>query len=379
MGVVTALGVGVETNWQRLHAGVVGILPMKRFRPEKYTTSVAAEIPEHIFAALRGGAASGDCSRAQLLATAASREALAHQDFAPETTSLVLSTTKADFDDFEATMSESKYGATRRFNPYVFALGLATDLGLGGPVCAVSNACASGLVAVVHAARILDRGAATHALVVGVDTLTDFVIGGFSSLRALSPVPARPFDASRSGLSLGEGAGALLLTAVPSGNSFATFLGAAITNDAEHITAPSKEGRGLRKAIDVCLRRADRSLGDIDYINAHGTGTLFNDEMECQALHHLFADSPQPPLTSMKGSFGHTLGAAGIVEAILSIQAMRSGALPPSTGYEAVGVSHPLNISARALDAPNMNTILCLKSGFGGVNAVVAFGREGAA
>lgn len=377
MGVVSALGAGVESNFARLCAGDIGIRPMTRFRAEKYIAGIAAEVPDDVYAALHKDIGDTSVSRTQLLALAAAREAIGQADYVSESTALILSTTKADFDDFEAAMSDtdSLRAVSLRFNPIVLAENLAAELDLGGPVYAVSNACASGLIAVEQAMRVLERGMATHALVIGVDVLSDFVISGFSSLRALDPEPARPFDADRKGLSLGEGAGALLLSNEIGTRTFARILGAANSNDAEHITAPSREGSGLRRSIEACLSRAGRSLSDIGYINAHGTATPFNDEMECQAISRLYGDADQPPLTSMKGSIGHTLGAAGVIEAALSMEAMRTETIPPSPGYAAHGVTGPLNIPTQPMKAPQLDNVLCMKSGFGGLNAAVLLGR----
>ena len=374
MGAITALGAGVPNNFSRLCAGEIGIRPMTRFRPERYITGVAGEVTGETYATLEGRFGPGLGTRALLLALCAADEALEGVQVSREETALILSTTKADFDEFEAAMASTAADSKLRFNPIVLAEELATRLLLGGPVYAVSNACASGLIAVAQAMRVIKRSQAAHVLVIGVDTLSDFVISGFSSLRALSTAPARPFDAARSGLSLGEGAGALLLSRDRGSRPLARILGQAGSNDAEHITAPSKEGRGLREAIGQCLRRANRSTSQVGYINAHGTGTRFNDEMECQAVARAFEGVTTPALTSMKGSLGHTLGAAGVIEAALSIEALRSKTIPPSPGYSDHGVSLPLHIPKETTPAPNLDTVLCMKSGFGGVNAVVAFG-----
>ncbi len=382
MGVVTALGAGVDRSWDALVAGECGIRPMTRFQAERYTTGIAGEVCEEDLERLREEVAVSGLSRAYVLAMWVAGQALAESGVDPRKVALLLSTTKADLEDFELALDGDAYRGSRRFNPYVMATDLARLLGVSDRVCAVSNACASGLVAMIQGARWLQRGAAEHVLVIGVDILTDFVISGFSCLRALSASPARPFDTARDGLSLGEGAAAIVLSprsALQGADARARVLGWSVSNDAEHITAPSREGRGLRRAIESALRMADRVPKDIGYINAHGTGTKFNDEMESQAVSRVYEGMAQPPLTSMKGSFGHTLGAAGVIEAVLSVRAMDEETIPPSVGFETLGVTKILNVSASAVAAPGLRNSLCMKSGFGGVNAALVLGRGASA
>lgn len=384
MEVVTALGAGLERNWEGLRHGICAIRPMTRFSQELHATRYAAEVSKADQEFMRHDLTLTDISLAYLLGLWVARRALNQADWAAQDLriGLILSTTKADLDDFEGALNSDGYRHGRRFNPYVMASDLARTLGLSGPVFAVSNACASGLVALIQGARLLERGTADCVLVVGVDVLTDFVIGGFSSLRALSPKPARPFDEERDGLSLGEGAAAMLLTRqsrqtpASARGERTTLLGWAVSNDAEHMTAPSRDGTGLRLAMERALQMAGQAPVDIDYVNAHGTGTLFNDEMESQAIAAVFSETPSPPTTSMKGSIGHTLGAAGVIEAALSIKAMAEKVTPPSTGFAKSGVSKPLNIPTEPLASPGLSNVLCLKSGFGGVNAVLSMGRE---
>jgi len=377
MGLVTALGAGVDRNWDALVAGECGIRPMTRFQTDRYITGVAGEVCAKDLGTLREELADSDISRAYAFAMWVARQALGESGVDPRKVALILSTTKGDFEDFECAVKDNGYVSGRRFNPYVMATDLGGLLGLSGPICAVSNACASGLVAIMQGARWLQREVADYVLVVGVDILTDFVLSGFSCLRALSPRPARPFDAARDGLSLGEGAAAIVmsrLSTIPDADVRARVLGWSVSNDAEHITSPSREGSGLRRAMESALLMADRGPKDIGYINAHGTGTTFNDEMESQAVSRVYADMTQPPTTSMKGSIGHTLGAAGVIEAVLTVRAMEEKLIPPSVGFETLGVTKDLNVSSSVVTAPDLQNALCMKSGFGGVNATLVLG-----
>jgi 3-oxoacyl-(acyl-carrier-protein) synthase len=286
-------------------------------------------------------------------------------------TGLVLATTKADAHEFTAAVEQCEAGGPRLFDPFVFAQRLAESLGLRGPVMVVSNACASGLIAIVQAARLLRRGDAEQVLVVSVDVLSEFVLEGFSALNALSTGPCRPFDESRNGLSLGEGAGAMLLgIAEMSDSHLATIKGWGVSNDAHHITGPSRSGEGLTRALGSALEMSGLSTQDIEFVNAHGTGTVYNDEMEAQALSSVFGDRV-PPVTSMKGYIGHTLGAAGVIEAALCTRALKDGIAPGTMGFETMGLTKPIPVAAEAKHIPQLRNVATLKSGFGGVNAAV--------
>jgi len=280
--------------------------------------------------------------------------------------------------DLERLATGSDAPANPRYNPYSLACDVARALGIGGPVLAVSNACASGLIAMVEAARILERGEADAVLVVGVDVLTDFVLSGFSAFRALSPQPCRPYDADRDGLSLGEGAGALCLAREPAEgeHALAELAGWGISNDANHITAPSRTGDGLRNAVGSALVRAGMECYDVHYVNGHGTGTVYNDAMEARALCDALAGCPVP-VSSMKGYFGHTLGAAGVIEAAICLTALRERTVPASLGLSTPGVGRPLRVARSPLALGEMENVLSVKSGFGGVNAAVILSRPG--
>jgi 3-oxoacyl-[acyl-carrier-protein] synthase-1 len=282
---------------------------------------------------------------------------------------LVLATTKAGVDELERHAGGVDGEGICHYLPSVMASDLAAELRLGGPVFAVSNACASGLLAVMEAARILDGAQCDQVLVVGVDIVSDFVLAGFSCLKALSPLPCRPFDKGRNGLSLGEGAGAILLTKDRGRHGLAAVRGWAATNDATHITAPSRTGSGLTAALATALKVSGLVPDDIDYINAHGTGTVFNDEAEALAIHSTFG--PGVPVSSMKGYLGHTLGAAGIIEMCLCVMALRDRIIPASLGSQKLGVSSPIRVAVCHQQVSQMDHIVSIKCGFGGMNAVV--------
>jgi 3-oxoacyl-[acyl-carrier-protein] synthase I len=236
----------------------------------------------------------------------------------------------------------------------------------------ISNACISGVVALMTASRFIGSGAFDHAVVTGGDIASEFVISGFQSFQALSQEPCKPFDLNRKGLSLGEGCGTIVLSAVPgtSGQPTVRVAGAATTNDANHISGPSRTGQELSSAINLAMKQSSLAPGDIDYICAHGTATSFNDEMESKAIN--LSGLSQVPVNSFKGYWGHTLGAAGIVESVAAIASMKTNILYRSAGFETPDIPDPVNIIATNRTA-SINTCLKTASGFGGCNAAITF------
>lgn len=239
----------------------------------------------------------------------------------------------------------------------------------------VSNACISGVTALIVGQRLLQSGECDHALVVGGDMLSRFITEGFASFHSISALPCRPYDAARDGLSLGEACAAVLLTTHPemAQQPAIELLGGAITNDANHISGPSRTGDGLYYAIHQALEEAALTPDDIGLVNTHGTATLYNDEMESKAI--AWAQLEHTPLNSLKGYIGHTLGAAGVVESLLSAEALRRGIVYGTQGFTTPGTSCAVNISAehRPLGIP-----ACVKtaSGFGGCNAALVMRRQ---
>lgn len=231
----------------------------------------------------------------------------------------------------------------------------------------ISHACISGVAACILAKRWIESDVFDRVVVIGAEEVSRFIVSGFHSFHALSAAPCRPFDAARNGLNLGEAVGTLILekTGRPAPDTV-TIAAGAITNDANHISGPSRTGEGLYRAILRALPEQERN--ELAFINAHGTATLFNDEMESIAFTR--AGLQQIPTFSLKGYLGHTLGASGVVEIILSARLLRAGILPVSLGYADSGVSAPLSIVTQPAA---FTARQCLKtaSGFGGCNAVV--------
>ena len=248
---------------------------------------------------------------------------------------------------------------------------LADAFGNPNPAVVVSNACISGLAALLQGRRMLLSGHYDHVVVVGAEVQSRFIVTGFQSLKALSEAPCKPFDAARDGLNLGEAAAAVVLGF---GEDGWELVDGAVRNDANHISGPSRTGEGSYKALRYVLRHT--SPEELAFVNVHGTSTLYNDEMEAIAIDR--AGLLNVPVNALKGAFGHTMGAAGILESFLSMHAVDAGLVLPTRGFSALGVSRPVRVSALA-GTTDKRAFVKLLSGFGGVNGALLFRKGGAA
>ncbi len=232
----------------------------------------------------------------------------------------------------------------------------------------ISNACVSGVMAINYAAALLASGKYAHAIVLGGEVISQFVLYGFQALFAVGDRPCRPFDRSRNGVTLGEGSAGVVLSREASvfKEKPLQYLGGASSNDANHISGPSRTGEGLYRSVSKTLQRANVKPEAIGYISAHGTGTVFNDEMEAIAFNRLGLEGT--PVNSLKGYWGHTLGAAGVMEVALAMQSLRKELLVASMGYSEPGTTQSLTVltSNQPLTSP---LFLKTASGFGGCNA----------
>lgn len=236
----------------------------------------------------------------------------------------------------------------------------------------ISNACISGVMGIITGMRLLRKGKYENVVVAGADVISSFILSGFESFQALSPQVCRPFDKSRDGLNLGEGAGTMILSTSKKYIQHIKVLGGSVSNDANHISGPSRTGLELSYAIDQSLKDARLSRDGVDFISAHGTATPYNDEMEAKAID--LSGLQSVPLNSLKGYYGHTLGAAGLLESIISIQSLKQGLILPTPGFKESGVTRPVNVVAEARPV-QANHFLKTASGFGGCNAAVVFGK----
>ena len=282
-------------------------------------------------------------------------------DPASPRTAFVLSTIKGNIEHIDSQDVTLACSARR----------LADAFGNPNPAVVVSNACISGLAALLQGRRMLLSGRFDHVVVVGAEVQSRFIVTGFQSLKALSEALCKPFDATRDGLNLGEAAAAIVLGF---GEEGWELVDGAVRNDANHISGPSRTGEGSYKALRYVLKHT--SPEELAFVNVHGTSTLYNDEMEAIAIDR--AGLLDVPVNALKGTFGHTMGAAGILESILSMHAVDAGIVLPTRGFSELGVSRPVRVSALA-GTTDKRAFVKLLSGFGGVNGALLFRKGGAA
>ncbi len=230
----------------------------------------------------------------------------------------------------------------------------------------VSNACISGACAQIAAIHLLEQDTYDHVVVTGMDLAPDFIVSGFQSFKSLDEERCRPFDARRKGLNLGEAAATIVYGKEK--RKGISLISGSIRNDANHISGPSRTGEGLYRALQTTLGNVPAS--DIGFISAHGTATPYNDQMEAVAFSR--AGLGSTPVFSLKAQFGHTLGAAGILESVIATKALEQGLVLPSAGYEEPGIEGAINVST-TLSKTDKRFCLKTLSGFGGCNAVLLF------
>ena len=281
---------------------------------------------------------------------------------------LIISTTKGNIDVLDKNSKFPKESA------YLSVLGhvIKDFFKFKNDAIVVSNACVSGALAVAVAKRYINQGVYDHVFIVSGDIITEFILSGFNSFQALSNEPCKPYSKNRSGINLGEVAASILVTNNKTNlaREAVSILGEGSCNDANHISGPSRTGEGLFRSIKSAIKEANISHDSIDYISAHGTATPFNDEMEAIAFNRLGLNDV--PVNSLKGYFGHTLGASGLLETIVGMHSLNNNTLYASLGFDELGVSQPINVITKTT-TKKMNIFLKTASGFGGSNMAVIF------
>lgn len=386
MGVVTCLGFGVEENLLALKSGRHGIAPpelLRTFHHEMPLGEVRSDRGELI--SRSGPTHPPFWSRTALIALIAAREALLMARITPNhLTGLMNGTTVGGMDRTEdfypGFMENERHGHMREvFNHDCGGTSeqLAEELGVRGFLASINTACSSSVNTIMLAARMIRAGRIKNAIAGGADGLSRFTLNGFNSLMILDKELCRPFDQSRKGLNLGEGAAYVVLEteedALKSGKRIlARVSGYANTNDAHHQTASSPDGTGARMAMEEALKEGGLRPADIDHINAHGTATPNNDETEAAAIRTVFASSP--PVTSTKSFTGHTLGAAGAVESVFSILSIGEQMMFPTLRLENPLSEHPLTY-VTSPENRTVNHVLSNSFGFGGNCSSIIFSR----
>ncbi len=392
LGAVTPFGWGVQPLWDGTRRGVTAVGPVTRFDVTHHRTRLAAEVP------IDGEPPGRSLSIADRFAIAAADEAVLSAaldlDVCRERTGVFFGSSAAGMLEGEwyyethikrgARHAHKGLVASQQFNGPGDAV--ARRLRVGGAVETISSACASGAMAIGAALQALRRGDVEVALAGGSDALCQLTYAGFNALRSVDERPSRPFRKDRLGLSLGEGAGVLVLESVARASArgarpIAILSGEASTCDAHHMTAPQPDGSGAEDAVRLALADAGVLPGDVDFINAHGTGTPLNDAAEAAAFRAVFGERTRSiPLTSTKALIGHLLGSAGAVEAVCTVLGLSRGEVHPvPEGGEhdpdldvdlVLGTPRPL---------PAARCAISTSLAFGGANSVLVFTRGTAA
>ena len=364
--ILSPLGATTAENYQAVKAGrsALARYDQRWSLPDKVlTASLFSQEQEQQF--LISG-----LSRFESMVVTSVREALSQTtlDVSQPNVILIISTTKGDVELLEESLEAD------HLSPADSAQRIARELGFATDPIVVCNACISGLSALILASRLLEDGQYDYAVVCGADSQSRFIVSGFQSLKALSPEPCRPFDMERMGLNLGEAAATMILSTVNCQLSTVNWtLGpGAIRNDATHISNPAKNGEGSYLALKTIIDDNDKE--SLAFINAHGTATIFNDQMESVAIER--AGLADIPVNAYKGCYGHTMGAAGVLETILSMAALDDQTILATQGFEELGVSGHISLSA-SHQSTSKSAFVKMLSGFGGCNAALLFEEGG--
>jgi 3-oxoacyl-[acyl-carrier-protein] synthase II len=409
LGLITPLADGVEKSWERLLAGQSGAGPITRFDPEGFATTYACEVPY-------GDGTDGTFNPDKymhpkdqrkidtfiLFAMAAAIQAVEDSGWMPENTAdlertgVLTGSGIGGLQSIAETAIMMKEKGPRRVSPF-FVPGalinlisgqIAIKYGFKGPNHAVVTACSTGAHAIGDATQLIKTGRADVMVAGGAEaTICEIGIAGFNACKALStkrpddPTKAsRPYDADRDGFVMGEGAGMVVLEEYEHAKArgatiYAEVLGYGLTGDAHHITAPSETGEGGERSMRMALDDAGLQASDIDYINAHGTSTMA-DTIELGAVERLMGDAADKvTMSSTKSATGHLLGAAGAIEAIFSVLAIRDQVAPPTINLDNLAVETTIDLAANKKVEREINIALSNSFGFGGTNASVLFGK----
>lgn len=391
-GIITALGAGWRENADGFRSGRTAFRPVTLFDVSRQRVKTAAEIslPAKLPPSRLGPREASRLDRAAKLLLIAATEAWEQSGWQPsENLPLVLGTTSGGMSLGEEFYRQAihqpharRHQATRvsQYQAQRQALNLANALGSHGPVTIISNACASGANAIGHAWHLLRHGHAQHVLTGGYDALSHLVFSGFDSLQALSPTQCRPFDAHRDGLALGEGAAVFTLETLDHAQQrgakiLGEISGYGAANDAHHLTQPHPQGDAALASMSAACTAAAVTPEQIGYLNAHGTGTPLNDSAEAAAINRWAGTAVKKiPVSSTKSSIGHLLGAAGAVEALVCLMALREQWLPPTATLQTPDPICEFPVVKKTADA-KLEYAVTNSFGFGGANATLILKR----
>lgn len=384
-GIVSPLGFGWAETAEALRSGRDCVSEVSRFPVENCRCRTAGQIPDDRLRSERDGRRAKRLHRAAQMVIAALEEAIASEpDFQPQLTVVGTTSGGMSFGE-EYYRSLHARGKLRsaptliaNYTPQKAIMDAQEALGISAPCQVIANACASGTNAIGHAFECVRSGRYQRVLTGGYDALSELVFVGFDSLQAATPEKCRPFDKGRTGMILGEGAAILALENYQSAetrgaNILAEVIGYGLSTDNHHLTQPDPSGSGARQAMEGALDSARISAGEVDYINAHGTATPFNDAAEGKAIAELFG---RVPVSSTKGMMGHSLGAAGAIEAVISLLALRDEILPPNINFRELDPGLDLDVVGNVSRAAKIRIVLSNSFGFGGTNASVVLRRH---
>jgi 3-oxoacyl-[acyl-carrier-protein] synthase-1 len=361
---VTPLGFDVESNWKALLEGKSGVALHKIIENQDafYASMIDSEKLEEEFNKFFDE--TQDFTRLEKMFLLSLKPLVERHPISDET-AFILTTTKGNISLLknQTALPEGVFLSS-------LAQKIADFFGFKTKPIVVSNACVSGVMAIAVAKNMIQAGKYKDAFVVAGDEISEFVISGFNSFQAIGTEICKPYDKNRDGINIGEATAAVFITSELNQNERFSFkiLGDSAINDANHISGPSRTGDGLFASINNAMKEAQVSAEQIDFISAHGTATIYNDEMEAIAFNRM--ELQNVPLNSMKGYYGHCLGASGLLESIISMESALKNTLIPSKNFEETGTSQPLNIIKENQPA-EIKYILKTASGFGGCNAAI--------
>ncbi len=393
LGMINSVGMDKESSFNAIVEGKCGIKRITLFDTSKHSVQIAGEITDFDPSTVMNPKEVKKADRFIQLGIKASQEAMEdagfNEKFDSERFGVVSASGIGGLPNIEKNSVIAATRGPRRISPFFIPSSLVNMLGgfisiehsLKGPNLSCVTACAAGTHAVSEAAKTIMLDGADQMLVIGAESaICEAGIGGFAAMKALStrnddPQKAsRPFDSDRDGFVMGEGAGALVIESLDSAEArgariYAEVIGFGESGDANHITTPAPEGEGAYRAMKAAMRMA----GDvkIDYINAHGTSTKYNDWYETMAVKKLFGKENAPLMSSTKGQIGHCLGAAGAIEAIISIMAMRDGIIPPTINYTTPDEDCDLDVVPNEARKVDLDVVMSNSFGFGGTNGSI--------
>lgn len=380
-GVLSPLGFGLDETLASLRANKDCVSPVTRFDVEKCRCKTAGQISDERLLSGRGnGRKTERLHRATRMMMAVFEELFGQDpEFKPELT--VIGTTSGGMsfgEDYYRGLHRHQGlrhspGWIANYPPQKPVIDAQHAFEISTPCQIIANACASGTNAIGHAFECVRSGKYQRVLTGGYDALSELVFVGFDSLQAATPEKCRPFDRDRSGMVLGEGAAIFALENLESARArgariLGEIIGYGISTDNHHLTQPDPSGSGPRRAMEQALQSANRSAEEVDYINAHGTATTFNDAAEGKAVAELFGDVP---ISSTKSMMGHSLGAAGAIEAVVCLLALQAQFVPPNINFRNADQDLNLNIVANESREAKIDIILSNSFGFGGTNASI--------